>query len=129
MRLSDLHVLRCPFCGGALSLERNCALEVKGDEMSWGVLWCECSAFPVAQGIPYLRSGQTTKHVLALLESGRRAEALARLLGLEPGIECPENFRAALPLLCSGPEAEYLLHRFSDPTFLVSDSLLHALPK
>src|SRR5688500_6605793 len=117
MRLSDLQVLRCPFCGGPLSVEQNSALEIKGDEIHWGVLWCECSAYPVADGIPCLRSGQTTKQVLALLEAGRAQEALANILGIPLKVQVPLNFRAALRVLCSTLEAEYLLHRFSDPTF------------
>ncbi|HZO86006.1 MAG TPA: class I SAM-dependent methyltransferase [Verrucomicrobiae bacterium] len=113
-------------------LEQNAALELKGAEMSWGVLWCECSAFPVTDGIPYLRAGKTTRSVLALLESGARQEALSTLLGVPLETKWPENpigFREALSRLCSTPEADYFLYRFSDPTFLVSDALLRALPK
>jgi SAM-dependent methyltransferase/uncharacterized protein YbaR (Trm112 family) len=133
MQLSELNVLRCPFCGGSLVLEQNSALELKGPEMAWGVLWCECSAYPMVDGIPYLRSGQTTRTVLTLLESGAKQEALATLLGLPPTKkyppEGPLTFRNALSVLCSTPEADYLLHRFSDPTFLVSDAVLRAIPK
>jgi SAM-dependent methyltransferase len=128
MHLSDLHVLRCPFCGGSLALERNSALQIKGEEMRSGVIWCECSAYPVVDGIPYLRSGPTTREVLALLESGHKQEALARL-GIPAEAQRPLTFRDVLPLLCSGAEAEYLLYRFSDPTFLVSDGLLRAVAK
>ena len=99
--------------------------------MGWGVLWCECSAFPVVDGVPYLRLGQTTRAVLALLESGANQQALSTLLGLPSDTKWQNlpTFREALSVLCSTPEAEYLRYRFSDPTFLVSGAVLRTLPR
>jgi SAM-dependent methyltransferase len=68
-----------------------------------------------------------------LLESGAKQKALLTLLGLEPDTKWPPesrfSFRGVLSTLCSTPEADYLLYRFSDPTFLVSEALLQALPR
>lgn len=136
MELSALNLLRCPFCGGGLKVEQSAATDLVPGMLRTGVLGCECCAYPVVAGIPYLRPGQTARKTLALFDAGQADEALFTLLGLEGGRR--EQFEAArgaksftgreaLKLLSPNPEGNYFLYRFSDPTFLVSEALMHAL--
>ena len=137
MLIETLALLRCPFCGVRLSVVENAALERGADRIEHGVLGCECCAFPVVAGIPVLIADDAARNALRALEAGRRGDALHRLLGLEgarrdafraltAGGGRP-TYRDLLGVLCADAEADYLLHRFSDPTFLLAESLLDAL--
>lgn len=136
MKLSALNLLRCPFCGGELKVAQSPATELAQDELRTGVLGCACCAYPVVAGIPYLRPGQTARKALTSLDAGQADEAQFTLLGLEGGrreqfetARYAQQFtcREALKLLSPNPEGNYFLYRFSDPTFLVSEALMHAL--
>ncbi len=136
MKLAALKPLRCPYCGGELKVVQNPATEMAQDRLNTGVLGCACCAYPVVAGIPYLRAGQSARAALGLLDAGKADEALFTLLGLEGGrrekfeaARSAKSFtcREALKLLSPNPEGHYFLYRFSDPTFLVSDSLVRAL--
>ena len=133
MKLESLEILRCPFCGGRL---RGYSLEIKENEVQAGVLGCACCAYPVVAGIPFLRTGQIAQTALRLVDSGKRDEPLATLLGLNE--ERMDRFKAlrgeqgfsyqtCLKFLSPTPEGTYFLYRFSDPTFLVSEALLRSL--
>ena len=139
MLIETLSLLRCPFCGGRLSVVENAALERGADRIEHGVLGCECCAFPVVAGIPVLIADDAARNALRALEAGRRGDALHRLLGLDgarrdafraltAGDGRP-TYRDLLGVLCADAEADYLLHRFSDPTFLLAESLLDALER
>ncbi|HIE60728.1 MAG TPA: hypothetical protein EYQ02_03350, partial [Microbacterium sp.] len=54
MHLSLLDILRCPFCGTAVSIVENDALSHDSDRIDVGVLGCECCALgiPLCSGIP-----------------------------------------------------------------------------
>ena len=82
MDLSLLDLLRCPFCGTQLDLVDNEALVRDGSQVIWGVLGCQCCAFPVIDGIPVLIADEATRAAMHAMEDGRRDEALASLLGL-----------------------------------------------
>jgi len=137
MRLEALEILRCPFCGGRLEQQDTESLERKGDELQTGLLGCACCAYPVVAGIPYLRTGQTARSVLRLLDKGQKDQALQMLLGLDDAqwarflslrqTRSEFTYGACLKILSPNPEGTYFLYRFSDPTFLVSDGLLCAL--
>jgi SAM-dependent methyltransferase len=135
MKIEDLEVLRCPFCGGRL--RHYPPFEISGDELQTGLIGCSCCAYPVLAGIPYLRTGQTARAALRLLDDGQKDEALQLLLGLTGDRmskfqalcrrEQRCSYRTCLEVLSPNPEGIYFLYRFSDPTFLVSDGLLRAL--
>ena len=137
MLIETLALLRCPFCGVRLSVVENAALDRGPDRIEHGVLGCECCAFPVVAGIPVLMADDAARNALRALEAGRRGDALHALLGLggarrdafrkltAPGGR--PTYRDLLGVLCADDEADYLLHRFSDPTFLLAESLLDAL--
>ena len=137
MLIRTLDLLRCPFCGGRLSIVENDALDRGRDRIESGVLGCACCAFPVVAGIPVLIADEATRAAMHTLEAGRGEEAAHRLLGLEGrrrdalrarlAGNAPPTYRELLPLLCANAEADYMLHRFSDPTCLVGEALLDAV--
>jgi uncharacterized protein YbaR (Trm112 family) len=136
MQLSELEILRCSFCGGRLAVDASGPLEQMETEVCHGVLGCECCAYPVVAGIPFLRAGNTARTVLNLLAEHNTDQALTLLLELDDfraeqfrelkrsGIW---NYREVLRILCRDSDAAFFLYRFSDPTFLVSERLLGAL--
>ena len=137
MLIETLDLLRCPFCGTRLSVVENAAIERGPERIEAGVLGCECCAFPVVAGIPVLVADDRTRDAMHALEAGRRDDALHLLLGLDgkrlaafreltSGGGGP-TYRDLLPVLCSDAEADYMLPRFSDPTYLLIESLLDAL--
>ena len=138
MHASLLDILRCPFCGTAVSIVENDALAREGADIDAGVLGCECCAFPVVAGIPVMMADETTRHALHALEAGRGDEALFGLLGLADDTALRERFRVlmtrdtatyrdALGLLCHDAEGTCFLYRFTDPTFVTAETLLRAI--
>ena len=137
MLIETLDLLRCPFCGTRLSVVENAALERSPTRIESGVLGCECGAFPVIAGIPVLIADDATRNAMHALEAGRSDEAFHALLGLDgSGLDAfhkltsgrsSPSYRDLLPLLCGDAEADYMLHRFSDPTYLVIEALLDNL--
>ena len=84
-----------------------------------------------------LIADDATRDAMHALEAGRRDDALYMLLGLEgarldafreltAGAHGP-TYRHLLGVLCRDAEADYFLHRFSDPTCLLVEALLDAL--
>ena len=133
-----LVLLRCPFCGTALSVVENDALVREGDCIETGVLGCECCAFPVVAGIPVMIADDTSREALLALEAGKGESALFGLLGLSDDPSRCERFRAlvsqdrttyrdVLEILCDDAEGAYFFHRFTDPTFLTAEALLRAI--
>lgn len=136
MQLSELDVLRCPFCGTGLSLVENDALVRDGDALVSGVLGCECCAFPIVDGIPVLIADDRTREAMHTLEAGHPTDALEQLLGLEGDRLTafraardggPLTYRRAIEILSPDPEGTYFVYHFSDPTFLMAQATLRAL--
>ena len=138
MHVALLDGLRCPFCGTALSIVENDALVLSAGQLTEGVLGCECCAYPVVAGIPVMIADENTRLAMHTLEDVRRDEALIRLLGLADDPARQRQFRAlmerdtatyreALAILCEDAEGTYFLYRFSDPTYLTTEALLHAI--
>lgn len=101
--------------------------------------------WPVADGIPYLRTGREAlvADALAALDAGRADEALVALLADQddwwtgPATDPAElsrlvrerdtlSLREAMALLRLGPVADYFAYRWGDPTFLAGLALLEA---
>ena len=135
MQATLLELLRCPFCGGRLTL--HASQTGQSSVQRTGILCCQCCAFPVVEGIPYLRSGSAAETAMRLLGEEKYEAGFFTLLGLTEeqrgpfqGLlqrERPATFRECLAFLCPGPEGDYLFHRFSDPTFLCSQFVLRSL--
>ena len=132
-----LNLLRCPFCGTRFTLEQNSALTRTRTHIDTGVIGCECCTFPIVAGIPVLLADETTRHAMHSLEAGRHEAALIALLGLDDTrgaeFECllktgdAFTYRNAIELLSSDAEGAYFVYRFSDPTFVMADALVHAI--
>ena len=139
MLIETLDLLRCPFCGTRLSVVDNAALDRGRDRIETGVLGCECCAFPVVAGIPILIADDATRDAMHTLEAERRDEALHMLLGLDGARldafrrlhadGAQPTYRDLLGVLCLDAEADYMLHRFSDPTSLLVEALLDVLAR
>jgi len=138
MHVDLLDILRCPFCGTAVSIVESDALVREGDHIETGVLGCECCAFPVVTGIPVMMADDRTRDALHALEAGLGDEAVFGLLGLSDDTARQDRFRdvmtgnaatyeGALEQLCHDAEGAYFFYRFTDPTFLTAAALLGAI--
>jgi uncharacterized protein YbaR (Trm112 family)/SAM-dependent methyltransferase len=137
VRLRLLDILRCPFCGTALRLVQGLGLESTGDDVERGILACHCSAFPIVAGIPVLIADQTARAALALIQEGDGDQALQVMLGLDDATRgafegfleqgADATFVQGVALFASDAEGAYLIHRVSDPTFIVGEALIRGL--
>ncbi len=95
MRPDLLSQLRCPNCGGTLTVSVGSASQ--GSEIEYGVLTCACNDYPIIGGIPVFvaegrvnvmrqttdavwRYGPDVKDLIRLVQAGRHEEALLSLL-------------------------------------------------
>lgn len=137
MHLNTLALLRCPFCGTRLTMVESSPVVKRGEDVTSAVLGCGCCAYPVVAGIPVIMADETTRTAMHQMEAGSGDAALLTLLGLEgeralsferlmadPG---QMTFRSALEVLSPDPEGTYFLYRFSDPTYVMAQSVLQAL--
>ena len=133
-----LGLLRCPFCGGHLNLLENAALVRAAGRLESGVVWCECCAFPIVAGIPVLRADEVTRSAMHALEAGEHQQALFAMLGLAEPARAERfrellargdqfTYRDAIAVLSPDPEGTYFVYRFSDPTFVMAESVLRLL--
>ena len=138
MRHDALELLRCPYCGGRLALDRDRFVNETGDEVIDGVLRCFCSEFPVVSGIAVMTVEGMAEIAREQIEAEEPDAARRSMFGLDDDHAAVRfddlcrarsgTYREAVEAL--GPEfAEnrYFLYRFSDPTFLVADAVVRAL--
>ncbi len=96
---SSLSLLRCPFCGGDLSADK---IDPISGESGYFVLKCYCGRYPVVAGIPVIKKGaigtanQKAGEVIALIEAGRRVEAL-RCMIIPPLVAVTPTWIQSLP--------------------------------
>ena len=101
-----------------------------------------CSAasaarFPIIDGIPVLIADDATRAAMHAMEAGRSDEALAatarsRRRGRPTGCaRCSRSgtatYREALEVLSPDAEGTYFVYRFSDPTFVLAETLVRVL--
>ena len=136
MEMSLIDLLRCPFCGTRLDLVDNEAVVREDSHVTWGVLGCQCCAFPIIDGIPVLIADDPTRTAMHAMEAGRKDEALASLLGLDGASaarlrarlqEGAATYRDALEIISPDAEGTYFVYRFSDPTFVLAETLVRAI--
>lgn len=136
MRSALLDLLECPFCGTPLRIVESPSTRTNGDDLEFGALGCECCAYPVVEGIPVVRADDSAKALLKALDQGDISSARARLLGVE--VEVADDlvsrmsrgalsYGAAIDALSPNGEGTYFAYRFSDPTFYLTEALLHVL--
>jgi uncharacterized protein YbaR (Trm112 family)/SAM-dependent methyltransferase len=136
MDVALLEILRCPFCGTRLDLVSNDALARAGSQIDFGVLGCQCCAFPIVDGIPVLIADDVTRGAMHALEAGRRDDARAALLGLDVAgadrlraalADGSATYRLALEILSRDAEATYFVYHFSDPNYVLAETLVRVL--
>jgi hypothetical protein len=100
------------------------------------VLGCQCCAFPIIDGIPVLLADDPTRAAMHAMEAGARDGALASLLGLDgPAADRlhrllgggAATYREALEIISPDAEGTYFVYRFSDPTFVLAETLVRAI--
>ena len=137
MHITTFDILRCPFCGSRLELVTTMFHRRTDDEVTDGVLGCQCCLFPVVDGIPVMHLQPNANAARAHVEAGKPELALRAMVGLETDAEA-ERFEAAARNPSStyreivdalGPNFEggYFLYRFTDPTFIVAQAVVRAV--
>ena len=139
MHIATLDILRCPYCGGRLSLVDSLFHTRNGDELTDGILGCHCCIFPIVDGIPVLHLQPAATIARDHVQAGRPALARRAMFGLgtdaeaeafEAVAESPgETYRQIVDALGPNFEGGYFLYRFSDPTFVVADAVVRAVAR
>ena len=145
MRPETLDVLRCPYCGGRLSLveslyhRRTSGVAGRADEIHDGILGCHCCIFPVVDGIPVLHLLPAATTARDHIQAGRADLARRTMFGLENDEQAEvfdavassatATYRETVEALGPNFEGGYFLYRFSDPTYIVAQSVVRAVAK
>ena len=134
MRDELLDILRCPFCGGELTLDASEWHQRERDEIQDGILACHCCTFPVIAGIPVMHLAEPVTAAVDHVRAGRPGLAREAMCAIEQAqrfdeiVSAPDStYRDAVAALVPELEAAYFLHRFSDPTFVVAHALARAV--
>src|SRR3954463_7440160 len=137
MRTDTLDLLRCPYCGGRLSLVDALFHEAAGETIRHGVLGCHCCLFPVVDGIPVMHLLPASVRALDQIKAGRADLARRTMFGLDDetqGATChavasspTATYRETVEAFGPNFEGGYFLYRFSDPTYLVAQALVRAI--
>jgi uncharacterized protein YbaR (Trm112 family) len=142
MRPDTLDVLRCPYCGGRLSLVES-LYHRRGaggaDEILDGILGCHCCIFPVVDGIPVLHLLPAATTARDQMQAGRADLARRTMFGLENDEQAERfdavassataTYRETVEALGPNFEGGYFLYRFSDPTYIVVQAVVRAVAK
>ena len=137
MRTDTLDLLRCPYCGGRLSLVDGLFHEAAGDDIQHGVLGCHCCLFPVVDGIPVMHLLPASVTALDQIKAGRADLARRTMFGLDDAAQAAifdavassptATYRETVEAFGPNFEGGYFLYRFSDPTYLVAQALVSAI--
>jgi uncharacterized protein YbaR (Trm112 family) len=132
-----LDILRCPYCGGRLELVTSLYHRRDGDEIEDGILGCHCCIFPIVSGIPVLHLQPAATTARDQIQAAQPELARRTMFGIED-----ERGAAAFEAVATSPtatyrdlvealgpsfEGGYFLYRFSDPTYVVADAVVHAV--
>jgi uncharacterized protein YbaR (Trm112 family) len=133
MLIDTLDVLRCPYCGGMLSLVDTLFHRHSGDEIHDGILGCHCCVFPVVDGIPVLHLLPGASQARDQVEAGRPDLARRTMFGLDDEAHAERfeaiassdtaTYRETVDALGPNFEGGYFLYRFSDPTYVVASAV------
>jgi len=143
-----LALLHCPYCGFGLETE---SMDAIAGAVRYGILRCACHEYPVVEGIPILQQIDGLQRVVQLIRSMDRSRALSRALDLfrvqwahrsrlhrlkyywnckRLVSRSDESFRDAVHLVRRpGVFADYLMHRYANPSFLAAIGLLPVLAR
>ena len=138
MHISTFEILRCPYCGSRLDLVTSSFHERDGDEITTGILGCQCCVFPVVDGIPVMHLQPNATAARELVEHGKPIDARRAMFGLDDApaigervdalIASPDaTYRQIVEAFGEHLEGGYFLYRFGDPTFIVGHALVRAV--
>src|SRR5262245_61091266 len=127
MNISTLELLRCPYCGGRLSVVDSLFHRGSGDHLHDAILGCRCCIFPIVDGIPVLHLHPAATAARDQVQAGQPDLARRTMFGIddpavaeafEAAAASPAaTYRAIVDALGPTLEGGYFLYRFSDPTF------------
>ncbi|MFI5179288.1 MAG: hypothetical protein ACHQO8_12015 [Vicinamibacterales bacterium] len=139
MHLETLDLLRCPYCGGRLTLVESLFHERAGDAIRDGILGCHCCIFPVVDGIPVLHLQPAATAARDQMQAGRPDLARRTMFGLDDDAQAEAfesvassdaaTYRDTVDALGPNFEGGYFLYRFSDPTFVVAEAVVRAVAR
>jgi SAM-dependent methyltransferase/uncharacterized protein YbaR (Trm112 family) len=75
-----LEILLCPYCGSTFRLPE--IIEARGEEIITGSLQCECSSFPILEGIPFIKKNPATRYLMKYITSGQVKKAVSLAFAL-----------------------------------------------
>ena len=137
MRIETLELLRCPYCGGRLSLVDSLFHRRTTDEIHDGILGCHCCIFPLVDGIPVLHVLPAATVARDHLQAGRPELARRAMFGLDDDSHAEAfdavassdsaTYRDTVEALGPNFEGGYFLYRFSDPTYIVAQAVARAV--
>ena len=137
MLTETLEVLRCPYCGGRLSLVESLFHRRTGDAIHDGILGCHCCIFPLVDGIPVLHVLPSSTIARDHLQAGRPELARRAMFGLDDDAQAEAfdavassnaaTYRDTVEALGPNFEGGYFLYRFSDPTYIVAQAVARAV--
>jgi uncharacterized protein YbaR (Trm112 family) len=139
MRVDTFELLRCPYCGGRLSLVDSLFHRQEGDAIQDGILGCHCCIFPIVDGIPVLHLQPAATAAREHVQAGRPDLARRVMFGFDSEADAEafeaaasspaSTYRQIVEALGPGFEGGYFLYRFSDPTFIVADAVVRAVAR
>jgi uncharacterized protein YbaR (Trm112 family) len=137
MLIDTLDVLRCPYCGGRLSLVDSLYHRGTSEEIHDGILGCHCCIFPVVDGIPVLHLLPSSTIARDQIQAGRPDMARRAMFGLDDDSQAEAfdavassdtaTYRDTVEALGPNFEGGYFLYRFSDPTYIVAQAVARAV--
>ena len=137
MLIDTLDVLRCPYCGGRLSLVDSLYHRSSEAEIRDGILGCHCCIFPLVDGIPVLHLQTSATTALDQMKAERPELARRTMFGLDDEAQAAAfdavassstaTYRDTVEALGPNFEGGYFLYRFSDPTYLVAQAVVRAV--
>jgi uncharacterized protein YbaR (Trm112 family) len=139
VHINLLDILRCPYCGGSLELVTSLFHRREGDQIHDGILGCHCCIFAVIDGIPVMHLEGASPTARAHVEAGRPDAARRLMLNLPDDGQAARfddlassestTYLEAVKALDSSAEGGYFLYRFSDPSYVVSHSVVRAVAR
>ena len=137
MRNETLELLRCPYCGGRLTLVESLFHTHDGGAIKDGILGCHCCIFPIVDGIPVLHLQSSATTALDHMKLERPDLARRAMVGLDDDAQAAafdavassgsSTYRDTVEALGPNFEGGYFLYRFSDPTYLVAQAVVRAV--
>jgi SAM-dependent methyltransferase len=79
MRSQFLKLMKCPYCGSGFRIQD--VIEEKEDDLIFGCVRCECSEFPIVEGILILKAGPMNRLIVRFIKERRTCEASIHCFG------------------------------------------------